>query len=1387
MTKLITKKWVLLCALIAVSICCFQQNLSAQCAAGETGVDIIVDTTVGSFDNELGWALIDDQGAVVASLDCDEIVSSTENVILIESVCLTLNSTYTFLGFDDFGDGWNSNTVQIIGNENGTFGGCIYVPTFSPNSSLGAIPDLGADNDNCFADTSVDLEADVDFTAGVFPDNIAIVNASLTGGICNSTDSETLSISVTNGCGNDLLAGDAEVTVTITDPNGIVGPFIELLPAILGGETIDYDLTTLIDMSAFGVYSLDISVDFSAASGYVDTDNTDNSGVLPALTQDAITTPFQNFENFAAGAPPTDGIWTEGWITGPTTGYRWEAEASTGANANSSDTGPFFDHTDEGVAGGIYMYTEATNGSTGDVAVLISPCLDLGTYTCPKIEFWYHMFGGTMGDLHVDINDGSGWVEDIVAPLTGQQQTTGDGPWMKISGNIADYAGEVVQVRFRGVKGSNFTSDIAIDDFDIVDDLSNNIAITDVASSNAGCNPSDAETLSITVNNVSCNDLPGGSLDVSFEMIGGAGVIMETISDAIPANSSVTHTFATTIDISALGAHDFDFTADFNAGSGLTDADLEDNSTSLTVTTTALFSVINGDTPAYVESFEADNGEWIVSDEGINTSTIVLGTPSGLQTNIAAASDGTMAWFSDSSSTSIVNAGEFYNPNEKIFFQTGCFDMSCMATATFSIDVNFGTEAGFDGGSVGYSTDGGLTFTPLGSHLSDEAGLGINWYNEDVTGSHDIFGGINLPSWAGAGTGWQTATHSLDMLAGETSIIFAIAFTSDGSAQSGEGFAFDNVQVIGDTTDEGCTGCMDAGACNYDPTAIYDDTSCEFTSCAGCMDASACNYDATATIDDVSCEFTSCAGCTDMTACNYDETATIDDNSCSFGTCGDGNCDVACGEDISGCVDCLAVNFGCTNMTACNYDPTANVDDGSCVFGSCGNGVCEPICGETVNSCADCAIRLGCTDSDAHNYSPRATVEDGSCETCDDGIMNGDEVEVDCGGAKCLPCTMGCMDVDAHNYDDTAVVEDGNCETCADGIMNGDETGVDCGGSNPNCGVCGDLCINALDIACGDVVTGDTNNNTGNDVPANCGGVNNPDEGAWYTFTGTGEDVLLSTDNPGTAGFDTNLQVYEGSCGALTCVAGDEDGGSIYTSGWTSELTITSTPGTNYYVYVSGFDGSQGAYELSMTCYFPLAITVDGIISVPASGFGAGGSVNVSVTGGNTDCGPLTYDWVGPDVPDPNSLNPLNPDMIPYTASTEDLIGLTAVGEYTLIVTDCLGNEDIAIVDVPLQTRGRGTGRGRKAAVVATSQLTASPNPFANATMVSFEVNTEERVSLDVFDIRGAKVATLFDGTTEAGQNYQVQFGEAMPSGTYIAKLTTSNGQVQHIKLFLTK
>lgn len=73
--------------------------------------------------------------------------------------------------------------------------------------------------------------------------------------------------------------------------------------------------------------------------------------------------------------------------------------------------------------------------------------------------------------------------------------------------------------------------------------------------------------------------------------------------------------------------------------------------------------------------------------------------------------------------------------------------------------------------------------------------------------------------------------------------------------------------------------------------------------------------------------------------------------------------------------------------------------------------------------------------------------------TCTDGIQNGDETGVDCGGSNCPACEVATCDDGIQNGDETGVDCGGaDCPacpaTCSDGIQNGDETGVDCGGSS---------------------------------------------------------------------------------------------------------------------------------------------------------------------------------------------------------------------------------------------------------------------------------------------------------------------------------------------------
>ena len=135
----------------------------------------------------------------------------------------------------------------------------------------------------------------------------------------------------------------------------------------------------------------------------------------------------------------------------------------------SFNTGPTIDHS-SGSMNGIYLYVESScngTGYPGKNAELISPIFDFSTLMSPKLEFWYHMFGTSMGTMHLDISTDGGtlWTTDIIPSWTDNQDL-----WQLQSIVLLAYAGmSNVRFRIRGITGSSFGSDMAIDDIVITD------------------------------------------------------------------------------------------------------------------------------------------------------------------------------------------------------------------------------------------------------------------------------------------------------------------------------------------------------------------------------------------------------------------------------------------------------------------------------------------------------------------------------------------------------------------------------------------------------------------------------------------------------------------------------------------------------------------------------------------------------------------------------------------------------------------------------------------------------------------------------------------------------------------------------------------------------
>ncbi|KAL8608892.1 hypothetical protein ACOMHN_065230 [Nucella lapillus] len=153
-----------------------------------------------------------------------------------------------------------------------------------------------------------------------------------------------------------------------------------------------------------------------------------------------------------------------GFTQSRTDTFDWTRSHTT---TNSSGTGPTNDHT-YGTSTeyvtllllGHYMYIEASNPRhAGDKARLISPSQPSTRGAC--LRFWYHMYGRTMGSLHVYLRQGGSLVKTLYT-ISGNQ----DNHWIQAETTVI-FASSTWQAVFEGVVGSSYYSDIAIDDVSI--------------------------------------------------------------------------------------------------------------------------------------------------------------------------------------------------------------------------------------------------------------------------------------------------------------------------------------------------------------------------------------------------------------------------------------------------------------------------------------------------------------------------------------------------------------------------------------------------------------------------------------------------------------------------------------------------------------------------------------------------------------------------------------------------------------------------------------------------------------------------------------------------------------------------------------------------------
>ena len=208
--------------------------------------------------------------------------------------------------------------------------------------------------------------------------------------------------------------------------------------------------------------------------------------------------------------------------------------------------------------------------------------------------------------------------------------------------------------------------------------------------------------------------------------------------------------------------------------------------------------------------------------------------------------------------------------------------------------------------------------------------------------------------------------------------------------------------------------------------------------------------------DTRSCSIANGTGSESWTGSSYSSCAAVSCNTAyhvESGACASNSrsCAIANGSGIQ---TWTGSGFGACTVTGC--DLGFELVAGGCSPPACNDGIQNglesdidcggPLCGA---SCAETQRCSGGTDC----VSSRC--ESGFCSTCADGIQTGSETDIDCGGV-CITGLVGrCVLTQTCLVDDdcaSGICASGRCAAvafdCFNGVQDARETGVDCGGSD---------------------------------------------------------------------------------------------------------------------------------------------------------------------------------------------------------------------------------------------------------------------------------------------------------------------------------------------------
>jgi len=320
-----------------------------------------------------------------------------------------------------------------------------------------------------------------------------------------------------------------------------------------------------------------------------------------------------------------------------------------------------------------------------------------------------------------------------------------------------------------------------------------------------------------------------------------------------------------------------------------------------------------------------------------------------------------------------------------------------------------------------------------------------------------------------------------------------------------------------------------------------------------------------------------------------------------------------------------------------------------------------------------------------------------------------------------------------------------------------------------------DLCGNATPISCGDYVEGSTEL-AEVDIASDCAGSGfSYAADVWYTIVGNGQDITASLC---LSLYDTKIDIYEGGCGILSCVVTDDD---FCAPG--SQVTWTSTQGTEYLIRVHGYGGEVGQYGLGVTCvcgaYAGTLIATNSMETLD------NGTATISAVENDAPIVPAGYSVA--------YVLTSGPGLVIVDLAGTPSFTVTAAGDYTIhtLVYNSADQATLLAATTGIEVnalliQGGGSICGsldvtgapitvEDVAVGISSALNRNLSIYPNPSTGQFVVQLkgEGKATLNILDIMGRRVYT--QAMTLNGM-FRQAISLDVAKGSYVLQVITSNG-----------